>query len=126
MSNIIVTGITTGVSPNAPVSSLPQRLEWHNFVQSIEQVTLYVKALQQWMQTDQSSTPSYFRVAGIAYKFAFSLLGIHGLPFIPWDGVQGDNPTAGYCNHGSSFLFLAFVDRSGYLPDLASPLRCSL
>jgi hypothetical protein len=69
MSHIIVTGITTGINPNAPTYELPQRLEWHTFVNSIEQVTLYVKALQAWMQQDQSDTPSYFQVAGIPYKY---------------------------------------------------------
>jgi hypothetical protein len=64
MSRVIVTGITTGFQPQAPVSQLPPRLEWHNFVQSLEYVTLYVNALQQFMGMTQSEVTSYFQVSG--------------------------------------------------------------
>jgi hypothetical protein len=64
MSNVIVTGITTGFQPQAPVSQLPSRLEWHDFVQNLEYVTLYVKGLQQFMGLTQSQVTSYFQVSG--------------------------------------------------------------
>jgi hypothetical protein len=64
MSHIIVTGSTTGIQPQSPVSALPQRLEWSSFVKSIENVTLYVKALQQFMADVQSDIPSFFQISG--------------------------------------------------------------
>ena len=56
--HVIVTGITTGFQPNAPVNTLPQRLEWQAFVQNLEFVTLYVKALQNFMGMTQSGVTS--------------------------------------------------------------------
>jgi len=69
MSNVVVTGITTGIQPQAPVSSLPQRLEWHQFVQNIDFVTLYVEALQSFMNLDQSETVAYFQIGGSSLYF---------------------------------------------------------
>jgi tyrosinase len=34
----------------------------------------------------------------------FQIAGIHGRPYLPWDGVIGSgvvDPTRGYCTHGS-------------------------
>lgn len=64
MSHIIVTGITTGIQAQASVSELPQRLEWHDFAQNREFVTLYVNALQRFMKADQSEPTSFFQIAG--------------------------------------------------------------
>lgn len=69
MSNVVVTGITTGFQPQAPVSSLPQRLEWHDFVQNMDYVTLYVEALQAFMNLDQSETVAYFQIGGLSLHF---------------------------------------------------------
>jgi hypothetical protein len=69
MSNVVVTGITTGIQPQDPVSSLPQRLEWHQFVQNIDYVTLYVEALQLFMNLEQSETLSYFQIGGSSPYF---------------------------------------------------------
>lgn len=62
--HVIVTGITTGVQPQAPVSQLPPRLEWQDFAQNLDYVTLYVKALQQFMNLTQSEVTSYFQIGG--------------------------------------------------------------
>lgn len=46
--------------------------------------------------TTQAEVKSFFQVGGI-----------HGLPYVPWDGVTGDQPFdpnnqwGGYCTHGS-------------------------
>lgn len=36
----------------------------------------------------------------------FGIGGIHGMPFVPWEGVGGDSPVqgsgwSGYCTHGN-------------------------
>jgi hypothetical protein len=69
MSNVVVTGITTGIQPQGPASSLPQRLEWHQFVQNMDYVTLYVEALQSFMSLDQSETVAYFQIGGSSPYF---------------------------------------------------------
>jgi hypothetical protein len=64
---IIVTGVRTGFTPGDPPFTYPQRLEWHDFVKDPELVTLYIKALREYMNMSQDiDTPgSYFQVAGI-------------------------------------------------------------
>jgi len=84
MSNVVVTGITTGIQPNAPVSALPQRLEWHQFVQNMDFVTLYVEALQAFMNLDQSETVAYFQIGGSSLIFShlinrYSWLALHSM-----------------------------------------------
>lgn len=53
---------------------------------------LYILALQQFVQQNQTSQLSYYQIAGI-----------HGLPYIEWDGVSGQYQR-GYCPH-ESILF---------------------
>lgn len=77
------------------------RLEINTFVQNDRMFSLYVQALNEMEQLDQSQLPSWFQVAGI-----------HGLPFIEYDGSVGDNgfvadpqnQWAGYCTHGSTLF----------------------
>ncbi|EMR83072.1 putative tyrosinase precursor protein [Botrytis cinerea BcDW1] len=76
--------------------SVPLRREirdlQHNFP---DQWTLYILGLQAFQQLDEKSDLSWYGIAGI-----------HGRPYRPWGGVQGDNPAGwqGYCTH-SSILF---------------------
>ncbi|KAF8964476.1 common central domain of tyrosinase-domain-containing protein [Flammula alnicola] len=88
MSRVVITGATGG-SPN--------RLEINDFVKNDKFFSLYVQALQiMSAKTAQENVESFFQVGGI-----------HGLPYIPWDGVTGDQPFdpnaqwGGYCTHGS-------------------------
>ena len=66
---VVVTGIRTGFNADDHVSSLPQRLEWHHFVEKIEFVTLYVEALQSFMNIEQNQTVSYFQIGGSSLYF---------------------------------------------------------
>jgi hypothetical protein len=68
---VIVTGITTGIQPQSPVSALPQRLEWQQFVQNPQYLTLYVNALTQFMGLDQSEVTSYFQIGGMSIIIAW-------------------------------------------------------
>lgn len=63
---VIVTGIQTGYNPGDPEYTLPQRLEWSDFEQDIDLVTLYVKAIAEYqaLPQDASHPTSYFQVAG--------------------------------------------------------------
>ncbi|KAF8148054.1 tyrosinase [Crassisporium funariophilum] len=88
MSRVVITGAGGG-SPN--------RLEINEFIKNEKYFSLYVQALQAMQtKTPQSDFQSFFQVSGI-----------HGLPYIAWDGATGgrafDPSTTwgGYCTHGS-------------------------
>ncbi|MCJ1436170.1 hypothetical protein MMC27_005548 [Xylographa pallens] len=87
-----INGVHAGV--NALTGQRPFRQEFSTFQNAGPAFDLYIQALQQLAQTNQSAMLSYYAVAGI-----------HGYPNVPWDGVLGDNTGAiGYCTH-SSVLF---------------------
>ena len=65
------------------------RLEIRQLQQNTVQWNLYLLALNQFKGMSQADKSSYYQVSGI-----------HGRPFIPWDGVSftpGQN--GGYCTH---------------------------
>ncbi|KAJ3802926.1 tyrosinase [Lentinula aff. detonsa] len=98
MSHYLVTGATGGSTSGA---AAPNRLEINDFVKQEEQFSLYIQALQFiYSGKSQSDIDSFFQIGGI-----------HGLPYIPWDGA-GKEPVdtdawEGYCTHGS-VLFPTF------------------
>ncbi|KAF2690320.1 Di-copper centre-containing protein [Lentithecium fluviatile CBS 122367] len=73
----------TGVQP---------RLELRELEKDTEMWNIFLQAFARFQAMDQSDKVSYFQVAGI-----------HGAPFGPWDGVEG-NGTAGYCPHLSNLF----------------------
>ncbi|KAF7890194.1 hypothetical protein EAF00_008509 [Botryotinia globosa] len=83
-------------SPAPADGSVPLRREIRDLQRNFpDQWTLYILGLQSFQQLDQKSDLSWYGIAGI-----------HGRPYRPWGGVQGDNPAGwqGYCTH-SSILF---------------------
>ncbi|KAF9473594.1 tyrosinase [Pholiota conissans] len=88
MSRVIITGVTGAVA---------NRLEINDLVKNDKFFSLYIQALQ-----IMSAVPPQTDVRSF-----FQLGGIHGLPYIPWDGITGDQPFdpntqwGGYCTHGS-------------------------
>ncbi|KAJ3896545.1 tyrosinase [Lentinula edodes] len=98
MSHYLVTGATGGSTSGA---AAPNRLEINDFVKQEDQFSLYIQALQYiYSSKSQDDIDSFFQIGGI-----------HGLPYVPWDGA-GNNPVdtdawEGYCTHGS-VLFPTF------------------
>ncbi|KIW05630.1 uncharacterized protein PV09_03501 [Verruconis gallopava] len=88
---IAVTGVQgSGVQPRLEIRTLQQNADMFN---------MYILALSRMQQTNQDDVESYYQLSGI-----------HGLPMVPWDGVNGNpsaNPPAGYCTHVSN-LFLTW------------------
>lgn len=88
----VITGITSGA---------PQlRQEINTFVQNDKMFSLYVQALKMMQNDSQKDVTSFFQVAGI-----------HGLPYVAWDGaidpngpVDPNDQWAGYCTHGSTLF----------------------
>jgi len=93
MSDIIVTtGATPG--PSGPGFNQPNRLEINALISQPIPFSLYIQALSLLEQTQQGDPASHFQLGGI-----------HGLPFLAWDGA-GEKPVdpqawLGYCTHGS-------------------------
>ena len=86
----------TGIQPNG-TGATPQRLEIRQLQKNTSQWNLYLLAMSQFLNTDQSNLTSYYQIAGI-----------HGRPFIPWDNVAfASGRSGGYCAH-SSTLFLTW------------------
>ncbi|KAG9035263.1 hypothetical protein FS842_003730 [Serendipita sp. 407] len=84
---------TTGVTnPNTLVA----RQEIRTFANDRELMELYLQGLQRFQAVDQQDPLSWFQIAGI-----------HGRPYIPYDGAGQRSATrffGGYCAH-SSILF---------------------
>ena len=72
------------------------RLEIRQLEEDQDRWNLYMLAMQDFQNTDHSQTMSWYQVAGI-----------HGQPYVPWNGVQGTNQGTGYCPH-SSPLFICW------------------
>ena len=80
-SYLAITGLaSSGTNP---------RLEIRQLQKNIPQWNLYLLALNQFKGMSQADKSSYYQIAGI-----------HGRPFLPWDGVSfTPGQTGGYCTH---------------------------
>lgn len=78
----------------APVidGQIPQRLEIRQLRKNTPQWNLYLLALNRFQQMDQSDVRSYYQLSGI-----------HGRPFIEWNGVPLVQ-NMGYCSHTSNLF----------------------
>lgn len=92
MSHFVISGATGGTAQGA---AAPNRLEINDFVKTTEPFSLYIQALNVMFKTPQSNSTSHFSIGGI-----------HGLPFVQWEGSGSARPVqgtqwGGYCTHGS-------------------------
>jgi tyrosinase len=76
-------------------AAAPNRIEINDLVKTTEQFSLYIQALIVMFNTPQSTSISHFSIGGI-----------HGLPFVQWEGSGSSSPVkgsqwGGYCTHGS-------------------------
>lgn len=89
-----ITGPTGSVDGNT--GQRPFRQEISTLQNSGAAWDLYILAFQKFTQTDQAQQLSYYQVAGVLKPHESILLvtnyalGIHGRPYIPWDGVNGN------------------------------------
>ncbi|KAH9986652.1 tyrosinase [Russula vinacea] len=92
MSHVIITGAQGGQTQGAVA---PNRLEINDLIKNQDLFSLYIQALTALFETSQSNQLSHFGVGGI-----------HGLPYVQWEGSGGTSPVhgsqwGGYCTHGS-------------------------
>ena len=102
-SSFPITGATGGLGPNG---ERPLRYEINDFEKSGPAFDLFILALRDFQSLDQSDPLSYFQIAGLSDTSlrpmsSSPLLGIHGYPHIPWDGVGGTGPY-GFCVHAAT------------------------
>ncbi|KAH8880045.1 tyrosinase-domain-containing protein [Thozetella sp. PMI_491] len=96
--NVQITGVPN--KPN-PDGSFPLRREIRDLQKNFpDQFNLYILGLRLLQGVSEDELTSYYQIAGI-----------HGMPFKPWDNVQGNTDWStdpqgfgGYCTH-SSILF---------------------
>ncbi|KAF5372536.1 hypothetical protein D9758_005295 [Tetrapyrgos nigripes] len=98
MSRFLVTGASGGQTQGAQA---PNRLEINDFVKNEAHFSLYIQVLQSiYSNKSQSDIDSFFQIGGI-----------HGLPYVSWDGSGAQpidrNGWEGYCTHGD-VLFPTF------------------
>ena len=92
-----INGPTGGVDVNT--GQRPFRQEISSLQNSGAAWDLYILAFQKFTQTDQAQQLSYYQVAGVLNPYKDKLLvinnalGVHGRPYIPWDGVNGNYQT---------------------------------
>ncbi|EEH19206.1 hypothetical protein PABG_01525 [Paracoccidioides brasiliensis Pb03] len=90
VSAVTISGARGGVNPQTgerPVRKDLTKLEW-----SGPEWDLYILSLKAFQEEDRSELLSFHKIAGI-----------HGYPYVSWDGVEGTN-NAGYCSHGSTLF----------------------
>ncbi|EPS44263.1 hypothetical protein H072_1759 [Dactylellina haptotyla CBS 200.50] len=78
--------IVTGINNNG----VQLRQEWNTFAADADLLNLFLCGLEAMQAKDQNARDSFFQISGI-----------HGGPYVPWDGVDGPNTGSGYCTHAS-------------------------
>ncbi|KAF2083347.1 Di-copper centre-containing protein [Saccharata proteae CBS 121410] len=87
-SYFAITGITDD-------GAIHPRLEIRDLQANADQWNMYLLGLQRLQSVDESDKLSWY-----------GIMGVHGMPFTPWDGVEPTGyPEIGYCTHDSN-LFL--------------------
>ena len=111
MSHVVITGAQGGRTAGADA---PNRLEIRDFVRpdNIEQFSLFVQALSKppFVLYLSPSLSINCRTLAVLYRRPqeeslshFGISGIHGLPYVQWEGAGGveGSVSSGYCTHGS-------------------------
>jgi len=103
MSRFVISG---------PAGGAINCLEINTFIKNDKYFSLYIQALRTskdtfWFnkRTNAQQCPSelMYKESQATLQSFFQVGGIHGLPYIPWDGATGipDPDWGGYCTHGS-------------------------
>ncbi|KAF3293727.1 hypothetical protein TWF132_004320 [Orbilia oligospora] len=93
---VVLSTIPDGIKAVTGNGPVPVRLDFKEFIKDDTRRNLYILALDRMMRKSQSDPTSHYQVAGI-----------HGRPYVAWDGVRGGNNDGGYCTH-ADILFLTW------------------
>ncbi|PVH82540.1 Di-copper centre-containing protein [Cadophora sp. DSE1049] len=88
-----VTGIKTGIDPQT--GARPARRNILDMQNDIPTWSLYIQSLTAMQEVPEGDLLSWFQIAGI-----------HGRPYISWDGIEWnpEAPQIGYCTHFNQIL----------------------
>ncbi|PGH28693.1 hypothetical protein GX50_08562 [[Emmonsia] crescens] len=89
-SAVTISGVKGGV--NFQTGERPARKDINELQWSGPEFDLYIQALTAFQEEDRNDLLSFHKIAGI-----------HGYPYVSWDGVEGLGG-AGYCSHGSTLF----------------------
>jgi tyrosinase len=92
MSHVVISGAQGGATQGAVA---PNRREINDLIKDSDQFSLYIQALNAMFNTPQTNQLSHFGIGGI-----------HGLPYVQWEGSGSTRPVqgsqwGGYCTHGN-------------------------
>ncbi|KAL1954633.1 hypothetical protein VTO42DRAFT_874 [Malbranchea cinnamomea] len=90
VASVNIRGVHGGV--NKKTGERPARQDIIKFQTSGAAFDLYLLAFKEFQEESRDGLLSYFQIAGI-----------HGYPYVAWDGVEGSQE-AGYCLHGSTLF----------------------
>ncbi|KAG8983087.1 hypothetical protein FRB93_007678 [Tulasnella sp. JGI-2019a] len=85
---VIITGVPADPGSAQPVPY--PRQDIRTLVKDDKQFSLFVQAVSAMQQMSESEVRSWYQVSGI-----------HGLPYVSWDGAANPGNTQGYCEHGT-------------------------
>ncbi|ORY14554.1 hypothetical protein BCR34DRAFT_599107 [Clohesyomyces aquaticus] len=88
--------LVTGVGGRDKSGHVPVRREIRDLQTNFpDQWNVYILGLRSFQLTDQSDPVSFYQIAGI-----------HGRPYVPWQGVEGiPGKQSGYCPHSNALFF---------------------
>ncbi|KAK6508914.1 hypothetical protein TWF481_003682 [Arthrobotrys musiformis] len=93
---VVLATLAGGIKPITGNALAPVRMDFNEFIKDTTRRDLYILALKRMMEKPQTEPTSHYQVAGI-----------HGRPYVAWDGVRGGNNDGGYCTH-ADILFLSW------------------
>ncbi|KAK6516199.1 hypothetical protein TWF506_006109 [Arthrobotrys conoides] len=93
---VVLSTLPDGIKAVSGSGPVPVRQDFKEFIKDDTRKNLYLLALKRMMEKSQSDPTSHYQVAGI-----------HGRPYVAWDGVRGGNNDGGYCTH-ADILFLSW------------------
>jgi tyrosinase len=107
--HIVTTGVHVGQGPGG---SVPQRLEIRELEKDKTMWNLYILGLDMLQWTPQSDRLSWYQIMGQCREILVQVVrtkicsGIHGRPFLPYDGAVAvpGGEGHGYCSHVSVLL----------------------
>lgn len=123
---------TTGVTGNGVQTRMELRVMQSQYP---DMYNVFLLGLRSFMRMSQSDPLSYYQIAGTlilnTLQFQFhthSFPGIHGRPYVPWDGI-GTAPGfgGGYCTHTSNMFlpwhrpYLALIEVCDFATDIQIP-----
>lgn len=109
-AHAIITGAKGGATQGAIA---PNRLDIHDLIKNRRFFSLYIQALSKSLTAATGILHDFTNLRTVMMQATpqssplshFSIAGIHGLPYVPWEGAASDGAQGsgwdGYCAHAN-------------------------